>query len=150
MWLRYYVSVLNIAPHKPSHTDIQGLANMMSISARCSSGIPEFADAYDLLAVARNAGGGPAAALQAERPAIGLSPRDDRYVYHLAQINVADKKWDAADVLLERLKASGNPQIAGLARDLIEQAGAQRKYGIAGSTPAQPKFAPAEVALRRA
>ncbi len=142
MWLRYYVSVLKYRAAQADHTDIQGLANMMLDLRSVLEWYPEFADAYDLLAVARNAGGGPAAALQAERAAIGLSPRDDRYVYHLAQIYVADKKWDAADVLLERLKASGNPQIAGLARDLIEQAGTQRKYGIAGSTPAQPKFAP--------
>ncbi|MGH9496427.1 MAG: hypothetical protein ACRD3B_15610, partial [Candidatus Sulfotelmatobacter sp.] len=44
--------------------------------------------------------------------------------------------------LLERLKASGDPQIAAEARDLQTQAGTQRKYGIAGNTPpsAQPKF----------
>jgi hypothetical protein len=76
---------------------------------------PELADAYDLLAVARNAGGGPAAALQAERAAIGLSPRDERYVFHLAQIYVSSKKWEPANVLLDRLKASENPKIATLA-----------------------------------
>ena len=105
---------------------------------------PELADAYDLLAVARNAGGGPAAALQAERAAIGLSPRNDRYVYHLAQIYVASKKWEAANVLLDRLKTSDNPQIVTFARELIEQAGTERKYGIpvkAGDM-AQHKLAP--------
>jgi hypothetical protein len=104
---------------------------------------PELADAYDLLAVARNAGGGPAAALQAERTAIGLSPRNERYVYHLAQIYVAGKKWDAANVQLDRLKASGNPQIAALARELIEQAGTERRYGIpVNAAGAQSKLAP--------
>ena len=142
MWLRYYVSVLKYRAAQASHADIQGLANMMLDLRSVLEWYPEFADAYDLLAVARNAGGGPTAALQAERAAIGLSPRDERYVFHLAQIYVNDKKWDAADVLLDRLKTSGNPQIATLARDLIEQAGTERKYGIAGSAPAQPKFAP--------
>ena len=70
---------------------------------------PEMADAYDLLALARNEGGGPAAAMQAERAAMTLSPRDERYVYHLAQIYIASKKWDAAEALLERLKNSSNP-----------------------------------------
>ena len=144
MWLRYYVSVLKYRIAQVSHSEIQGLPNMMLDLKGVLDWYPELADAYDLLAVARNAGGGPAAALQAERAAISLSPRDERYVYHLAQIYVASKKWETANVLLERLKASSNPQIAALARELIEQAGTERKYGIpvnAGSR-AQPKLAP--------
>ena len=144
MWLRYYVSVLKYRIAQVSHSEIQGLPNMMLDLKGVLDWYPELADAYDLLAVARNAGGGPAAALQAERAAISLSPRDERYVYHLAQIYVASKKWETANVLLERLKTSGNPQIAALARELIEQAGTERKYGIpvnAGSR-AQPKLAP--------
>jgi|CZKR01.1.fsa_nt_gi hypothetical protein len=144
LWLRYYVSVLKYRIAQVSHSEIQGLPNMMLDLKGVLDWYPELADAYDLLAVARNAGGGPAAALQAERAAISLSPRDERYVYHLAQIYVASKKWETANVLLERLKTSGNPQIAALARELIEQAGTERKYGIpvnAGSR-AQPKLAP--------
>ncbi len=144
MWLRYYVSVLKYRSAQAGHTDIQGLPNMMLDLRSVLEWYPELADAYDLLAVARNAGGGPAAALQAERAAIKLSPRDERYVFHLAQIYVASKKWEAANILLDRLKASGNPQIAALARELIEQAGTERKYGIpvnAGDM-AQPKLAP--------
>ncbi|MGD1077603.1 MAG: hypothetical protein ABR881_04710 [Candidatus Sulfotelmatobacter sp.] len=144
MWLRYYVSVLKYRSAQAGHTEIQGLPNMMLDLRSVLEWYPELADAYDLLAVARNAGGGPAAALQAERAAIGLSPREERYVYHLAQIYVASKKWESANVLLDRLKASGNPQIAARARDLIEQAGTERKYGIpvkAGDI-AQPQLAP--------
>jgi hypothetical protein len=144
MWLRYYVSVLKYRIAQVSHSEIQGLPNMMLDLKGVLDWYPELADAYDLLAVARNAGGGPAAALQAERAAISLSPRDERYVYHLAQIYVASKKWETANVLLERLKGSGNPQIAALARELIEQAGTERKYGIPvnAGTRAQPKLAP--------
>jgi hypothetical protein len=141
MWLRYYVSVLKYRAAEAGHTDIQGLANMMLDLRSVLEWYPEFADAFDLLAVARNAGGGPAAAMQAERSAIGLSPRNESYVYHLAQIYVTDKKWEAANILLERLKTSSNTQIAALARNLIEQAGTERKYGIV-STASQPKFAP--------
>ncbi len=144
MWLRYYVSVLKYRIAQVGHSEIQGLPNMMLDLKGVLDWYPELADAYDLLAVARNAGGGPAAALQAERAAISLSPRDERYVYHLAQIYVASKKWETANVLLERLKASSNPQIAALARELIEQAGTERKYGIPvnAGTRAQPKLAP--------
>jgi hypothetical protein len=130
MWVRYYVSILKYRIAQAGHTDIPGLPNMMLDLKAVLDWYPELADAYDLLAVARNAGGGPAAALQAERTAINLSPRNERYVYHLAQIYVASKKWEAANVLLDRLKTSGSPQIAALARELIEQAGTERKYGI--------------------
>jgi hypothetical protein len=56
---------------------------------------------------------------------------------------LASKKWEAAQILLDRLKASSNPQIVTLARELIERAGAERKYGIplGGNLP-QPKLAP--------
>jgi hypothetical protein len=144
MWLRYYISVLKYRSAQAGHADIQGLPNMMLDLRSVLEWYPELADAYDLLAVARNAGGGPAAALQAERAAIGLSPRNEHYVYHLAQIYAASKKWDAANIQLDRLKASDNPQIAALARELIEQAGTERKYGIpvkAGDM-AQAKLAP--------
>jgi hypothetical protein len=144
MWLRYYVSVLKYRSAQAAHADIQGLANMMLDLRSVLEWYPELADAYDLLAVARNTGGGPAAALQAERAAIGLSPRNELYVYHLAQIYVTSKKWEAANVLLDRLKASDNPQIATLARELAEQAGTERKYGIPvkGGAMAQSKLAP--------
>ncbi len=144
MWLRYYVSVLKYRSAQATHADIQGLPNMMLDLRSVLEWYPELADAYDLLAVARNTGGGPAAALQAERAAIGLSPRNDRYVYHLAQIYVTSKKWEAANVLLDRLKTSEDPQIATLARELAEQAGTERKYGVPANagTIAQSKLAP--------
>jgi len=126
------------------HGDLQGLANMMIDVKAVLDWYPEFAAAYDLLAMARNEGGGPVAALQAEQAAINLSPRDEMYRYHKAQIYVASKQWDAAEALLDRLKASNDPQIAKLARELVERAVTERKYGIrlgAGGEP-QPKFAP--------
>jgi tetratricopeptide (TPR) repeat protein len=141
MWVRYYVSVLKYRGAEAGHTDMQGLPNMMLDLRSVLEWYPELADAYDLLAMARNAGGGAAAALQAERNAIALSPRNEFYVFHLAQIYVASKNWEAANVQLNRLKASSNPQIAALARDLIEQAGTERKYGIP-TKATQSKLAP--------
>jgi hypothetical protein len=101
------------------------------------------ASAYDLLALARNEGGTPAPAMQAERAAMNLSPRDERYVFHMAQIYISSKKWEAADDLLDRLRGSSNPQIVALARDTQNQIATQRKYGLAvGATAEQPKLAP--------
>lgn len=144
MWLRYYRSLLKYRVAQSKHADMQGLANMMLDLKAVLDWYPQFAAAYDLLAMARSEGGGPTAALQSEQAAINLSPRDEIYRYHKAEIYVASKQWDAADALLDRLKASSDPQIAKLARELVERAGTERKYGIrlgAGGEP-QPKFSP--------
>ena len=123
------------------HTDMYGLANMMLDLKSVLEWNPEMANAYDLLALARNSGGSSNAALLAERSAIDLSPRDERYLFHLAEIYVASKKWETANTLLERLKASTNPEIAAQARDLISRAGTERKYGIAAkSGGTQPQY----------
>jgi hypothetical protein len=142
MWLRYYLSVLKYRMAQAKHNDIQGLANMMLDLRAVLEWYPEMANAYDLLALARNEGGTPATAMQAERAAMNLSPRDERYVFHMAQIYIASKKWEAADDLLDRLRGSSNPQMVTLARDTQNQIATQRKYGLAGATAEQPKLAP--------
>lgn len=144
MWLRYYLSILKYRAAQAKHSDITGLANMMLDLKTVLDWNPELADAYDLLAVARNAGGSSAAATQAERAAIDLNPRDESYFYHLAEIYITGKQWESANHLLERLKASSNPQIAAAARDLIERAGTERKYGVpaASGLTNESKFEP--------
>jgi hypothetical protein len=142
MWVRYYLSVLKYRIAQSKKSDIQGLPNMMQDLKAVLEWYPEFADAYDLLALARNEGGGPTAAMQSERAAMMLSPRNEHYIYHLAQIYIASKKYDAAEALLERLKNSGNPELASMARERMTQAGAERKYGIPIALAAmQPKLA---------
>jgi tetratricopeptide (TPR) repeat protein len=139
-WIRYYLSVLKLRMAEAKHSDMQGLANMMQDLKVVLEWYPEFAEAYDMLALARNEGGGPVAAMQAERAALQLSPRDERYVYHLALIYLTAKKYEAADALLNRLKAGSNPAIAGLARDKLTQSSTERKYGVPAATA--PKLAP--------
>src|ERR1700736_5905079 len=134
MWIRYYLSLLKYRIAQSKHLDIQGLANMMQDLRAVLDWYPEFADADDLLGVARMEGGGPVAALQAERAAIQLSPRNEQYVLHLAEIYLAGKNWEAARALLERLKASGNAQIAAIAREKLGQIGNEQKYGISSAT----------------
>ncbi len=143
MWVRYYLSLLKYRMAQAKHTDTQGLPNMMLDLKAVLEWYPEMAGAYDLLALARNEGGGPAAAMQSERAAITLSPRNESYAFHLAQIYLASKKYEAADALLERLRASSDPQIVAQARGLIDRSGAERKYGIPiGAATAEPKLAP--------
>jgi tetratricopeptide (TPR) repeat protein len=134
MWVRYYLSLAKYRLAQAKHADMTGLANMMLDLRAVLEWNPELADAYDLLAMARNSGGSSTAALQSERAAMSLSPRNELYVFHLAEIYVSSKKWEAAGSLLDRLKSSANPQIAAQARELLTQAGAERKYGIAATS----------------
>jgi len=144
MWVRYYLSVLKYRMAQAKHTDIQGLANMLLDLRSVLEWYPELAAAYDLLALARNAGGTSAAAMQAERAAMALSPRDERYVYHMAQIYIANKQWEPAETLLDRLRSSANPEMVNLARERLNQIGNERKYGMpgTGSAGAQTKLTP--------
>ncbi len=136
MWIRYYHSVLKYRISQTKHSDIQGLPNMIQDLRAVLEWYPEFADADDLMAMARMEGGGPVGAMQAERAAIQLSPRNQQYVYHLAEIYVADKKWEAARALLERLKTSSNPQVAAAARERLGQLATEQKYGVSAATAA--------------
>ncbi len=136
MWIRYYLSVLKYRIAQTKHSDIQGLPNMMQDLRGVLEWYPEFASAYDLLAMARMAGGGQVAAMQAEHAAMQLSPRNQEYVYHLAEIYEAGKKWEAAKALFDRLKTSSNPQIAALARTELERLTTEQKYGISPASAA--------------
>jgi hypothetical protein len=144
LWIRYYLSVLKYKMSQAKHNDIQGLPNMLQDLRAVLDWYPEFANAYDLMAIARMEGGGPVAAMQAERAAIQLSPRNQQYVYHLAEIYVADKKWEAARVLLGRLKTGGDPQVAAAAGERLERLATEQKYGISASAAASDKKLPAQ------
>jgi tetratricopeptide (TPR) repeat protein len=140
LWIRYYLCVLKYRMSRAKKTDIQGLPNMLQDLRAVLEWYPEFADAYDLMAMARMEGGGSSvAAMQAERAAMQLSPRNQQYVYHLAEIYVADKKWEAARALLERLKSSGNPQVAAAARERLGQLGTEQKYGVSAASATAAK-----------
>lgn len=134
MWIRYYFSLLKYRVAQAKHADIQGLPNMLQDLRSVIEWYPEFASAYDLMATAHREGGGPLAALHAEREAIRLSPRNQQYVYHLAEIYVDDKKWNDARILLERLKIGRDPQVAAEARQRLELLANEQKYGSAAAS----------------
>jgi tetratricopeptide (TPR) repeat protein len=136
LWIHYYLSLLKYRIALSKHAEIQGLPNMMQDLRTFLDFYPESASSYDLLAIADVEGGGPVAAMQAERAAIQLSPRNQQYIYDLAQIYIEDKKWDAARSLLERLKTSGNPQVVAAARERLAQLSTEQKYGVSAATAA--------------
>jgi hypothetical protein len=88
-----------------------------------------------MLAMARVEGGGTASAMDSIKAAIALNPRSEQYVFNLGQISEAGKKWDAARAIFERLKSSGNPQIAAAARKQLDELATVQKYGVSPSAP---------------
>lgn len=142
MWIRYYLCQLKYRMAQARKTDISGLANMLLDLRSVLEWYPEMSSAYDLLAVGRNEGGTTSEAMQAERAAMSLSPRNDLYVYHMAQIYISGKKWDAAQPLLQRVKADGDPQLADLAQQRLDEIGNQRKYGMSVANGPQAQLAP--------
>jgi tetratricopeptide (TPR) repeat protein len=91
---------------------------------------PELADAYNMLGMARVEGGGINSALEAQRQAIALAPRNVEYQFNLGQIYVAGKKWDLAREVFTRLKAGPDRTAAAAAKQELEDLETLQKYGV--------------------
>ena len=128
-WVHYYAALLQHREGEASG-EFPGLANIMQDLRAVIDWDPEFAQAYDMLAVSRLQGGGTNSALPVMRTAIELSPRDQTYLLHLAQIYLAGKKWDDAAALLTRLTSSPDAQVASAAKQDLEDLPTLKKYGI--------------------
>jgi tetratricopeptide (TPR) repeat protein len=135
VWNRYYLALLKYKTAQANHEEMQGLANMMIDLKVTLDWYPDFAEAYNMLAMARVEGGGAASAFESIKEAIALSPRNEQYMFSLGQIDEAAKKWDAAQDIFERLRSSNNPQIAAAARHQRDELPTVRKYGISPSAP---------------
>jgi len=127
---RYYLGYIKYRMAQTTGGEIQGLGNMMQDLRAAIEWYPEFAEAYNMLAMARVEGGGPNSAFEAIRAAMKLSPRNQQYVFNLGITYAAAKKWDAARALFERLKESSDPGIASAAAAQLAELGSAQKYGI--------------------
>ena len=138
IWIRYYLSALKYQMAQHTGQSIEGLANMMQDLRAVLDWYPEFAEAYNMLGMARVEGGGMNSALEAIRAAIQLSPRKEQYVFNLGLVYVAWKKWEPAHAIFERLKDSSNPRLAAAADSQLQEMATRQKYGIPPQKPAAP------------
>ena len=113
-WIWYYRSVLKYQKAQATRQQMQGLANMMQDLRSVTDWYPELADAYNMLGMARVEGGGINSALEAQKEAIAMAPRNAEYQFNLGQIYVSGKKWDLAREVFTRLKA-GSDRVAAAA-----------------------------------
>jgi tetratricopeptide (TPR) repeat protein len=137
-WIWYYRSVLKYRKAQAAGQQVQGLANMMQDLRAVLDWYPDLADAYNMLGMARVEGGGITSALETQRQAIALSPRNLEYQFNLGQIYVAGKKWDQARDLFTRLKTSSDARAASAAKHQLEDLAMLQKYGIRPESSGQP------------
>ncbi len=83
---------------------------------------PKLADAYSLLGYAQAASGEPEKGLVTMTKAVELSPRNESYLFNLANMYMVNRKVDAAIALLRGLAGSGNPEVASRANAVLAQA----------------------------
>jgi tetratricopeptide (TPR) repeat protein len=149
-WTHYYFALVKFRAAEVNQKPIEGVSNMIQDLIFVVDKEPDFAEAHNMLAVARLQGGGVHSAAESIKVAIQLSPRSELYLLNLAQIDLAGKKWDEATPLLERLKDSTNPHIAQTARKNLADLPTFRKYGIlpeeVASSPQNGPASPAQTA----
>jgi tetratricopeptide (TPR) repeat protein len=136
-WVWYYRSVLKYRQAQETRQEMQGIANMMQDLRAVIDWYPELADAYNMLAVARVEGGGWASALETQKQAIALSPRNVEYQFNLGQIYIAGKKWDLARDVFTRLKEGTDKEAATAAKKQLEDIATLQKYGVRPQHPGE-------------
>ena len=134
-WSHYYMARMKYRTAVESGAPIEGLASMLIDLRTVIDWNPDFAEAYNMLGVARVDGGGVNSAIDAMKRAIELSPRNETYLLNMAVANTAAKKWDVATALLTRLKTSQDPKIAADARTYLDELPNAKKYGILPPRP---------------
>jgi Tfp pilus assembly protein PilF len=83
---------------------------------------PAFADSYALLAFAQSTSGDMATALVTMRKAIAISPRNESYLFNLANLYMANREPDHTIALLQSLQVTDNPKLALEVAGLLAQA----------------------------
>lgn len=83
---------------------------------------PNFADSYALLAFTQSSAGDPAEALVTMRKALAISPRNESYLYNLANLYLANRQPDQAIALLESLRSTDDPALASQVGAALAQA----------------------------
>jgi Flp pilus assembly protein TadD len=99
-------------------------ANLPAMTTELETSIrldPKFADSYALLAFAQSTAGNPAEAIGTMRKAIAISPRNESYLFNLANLYQANRQPDQAITVLQSLQGSSDPQIAARAAGMLAQ-----------------------------
>jgi tetratricopeptide (TPR) repeat protein len=101
---------------------------------------PNFADSYALLAFAQSTSGDAAKALVTMRKALAISPRDENYLFNLANIYMANQQPDQAIAVLQSLRVTDNAALAARVADLLAQLQQFRESVEEGTAVLHPRI----------
>ena len=118
--VHYYAALL--MSREGSMSDPEKLSTMTKELETSIALDPNFADAYSLLSFAYASGGEPEKGLTTMQRAVSLSPRNEIYIFNLAQMYLNNRKPDQAIELLASLQNAREPLMAMRATELIAQA----------------------------
>ena len=79
-WAHYYLALVKFKVSQTTRKPIQGVSNLIQDLVAVIDWNPDFAEAHNMLAMARLEGGGVHAATDSMRVAIQLSPRNQQYL----------------------------------------------------------------------
>jgi len=96
---------------------------------------PGFADSYALLAFAQMTSGDSAKALATMQKAVDISPRNESYLYNLANLHLANGQPDQAIAILTSLRIADNPALAAESAAMLAQARRIKEAMQSGATP---------------
>jgi len=134
-WSHYYMARMKYRAAVENGDRIEGLASMLIDLRTVIDWNADFAEAYNMLGVARVDGGGVNSAVDAMKRAVELSPRNETYLLNMAIAQTAAKQWDAATTLLTKLKTSEDTKIAADAKAYLDELPNAKKYGILPPRP---------------
>ncbi|HSS95906.1 MAG TPA: hypothetical protein VLK33_02690, partial [Terriglobales bacterium] len=92
-WSHYYMARMKYRTAVESGDRIEGLASMLIDLRTVIDWNADFAEAYNMLGVARVDGGGVNSAVDAMKRAVELSPRNETYLLNMAVAQTAAKQW---------------------------------------------------------
>ena len=93
---------------------------------------PTFADSYALLAFAQSTSGDAPKALVTMQKALAISPRNENYLFNLANIYLANRQPDQTIAILHSLQVTDNPELASRVAAMLAQAQRFREIGLQG------------------
>jgi tetratricopeptide (TPR) repeat protein len=101
-----------------------GVADLPGMTVELETSIsldPNFADSYALLAFAQSKSGDPVKAIATMRKALAISPRNENYLFNLANLYLANRQQDPAVAVLRSLRSTGNPELASRVAAMLAQ-----------------------------
>ncbi len=124
--VHYYSALLMARESGYSASDVPAMTTELEAAITLD---PAFADPYALLAFAQSTSGDSAKALITMQKALAISPRNENYLFNLANIYLANRQPDQAIAVLQALRITHNPELAARVTETLSLARQFRDMG---------------------